>query len=199
MKLLLPRSRPRSLPISVHYGLYTIRQLAAAEHGILPIDRLPPAIGSETLTSLASSGLILLTDSHLADCSRIRAEHKKETDRNRLRSRSGSGLSPTRPFTDRLLRLFPAIAPPRQAVARPATYNIPAAFKPLIEDPERKSCHRTKRPPDVEEFAGPYYPGDLHGYLQVETEQTAAHREVWLLYTRKAAFLGIKRRVHMPL
>ena len=200
----LPRAtRHRLTPIDLH-TLHTLRHLARPTHGILPrahliLPGIPPEILAASLASLASSGHILLTTSHLADLSRVRAELKKEHDRNTFRTRHNTRVPPSAPFRQQIQTLFPSTRPrPRKPSRRGPAYTTPSAFQPLIAERLPHATHLRSRPADVSILSGPYLPSELHAYLQAEAEQRAAHRIPWLLYNRKSIHLGIQRLLHTP-
>lgn len=192
----------RSRPISAtdRVVLDHIRRHAEegiADRSVLETIPLPEETKEKSLVSLEHRGHILLGISHVATLSQLRADLKREQDRNRARKQRN--LKQEWPLRRKVANLFPRLVN-RNANPEPrsAAYTVPLVFQPFIADPNRRSAHLKKRPADVEILAGPYYPSELGGYLQSEQEQIAAHREVWLIYTRKAAYLGIRRKIHSP-
>ena len=80
---------------------------------------------------------------------------------------------------------------PRPRIARPASSPPPAAFAPILAI--HPHHHKSHCPPDVELLTEAIYPGELTSLLTMLDEQTSAHRQPVLLYTRKAVYLGIRR------
>lgn len=200
--LLLPRNLAGPLsPLESAY-LQTLIHHARAHGPIIPAPNIifPSDSIDSVTTSLTSRGHILLENNHVAPLSILRRELKKEVDRN-AKAVKRHRKPPGWPLHRRVAQAFPSTCPPQPKAPVPASYCYPSAFGPTITDHQAaggKAIHRTRRPGDVQEIAGPYAPHELPALLQILTEQTAARREVWILYTRKNAYVGTRHRTHVP-
>jgi len=207
MKLTRPRPYAPARRITLHESLVldTLRAFAGPDgigdrSPLYPTAlvaanlRIPTDHAADLLSSLHSRRLILLTESNFALSSPLWKALKKERDRNRQRtlhpaaSKSPFPTPPDWTLHKRVLDLFPALRGP---VARPPSYNVPAAFSPLLREIE--SHHKTRCPADVEILTEACYAGELATVLTMIEEQRSAGRPVVLLYTRKAVYVGVRR------
>jgi len=201
MKLTLPRPYRPLARLTFHEGLAldllrtfagpdgigsraSVHPVPLVAHHLLISDQQASAL----LSSLKSRRLILLTESDFAISSQLSKALKQERDRNRQRTRS-AGTGPDWTLHETARRLFPCL---RARLERPATYTLPAAFAPLLGT--LPHAHKRECPPDVEILTEACYAGELQTVLTLIEEQRSARREPFLLYTRKALYVGVRRR-----
>ena len=73
-----------------------------------------------------------------------------------------------------------------------ASYNTPREFKTYFA--RYHHCHKSHVPHEVEVWAGPFLSSEIPQLDKAIVEQESAKREVWLVYTRKAVWVGFKKR-----
>ena len=68
-----------------------------------------------------------------------------------------------------------------------AGYKVPSNFDHYLKN--YPHCHRTNRAPNIEEIAGPFYPGEEREADKVIRDLTNAKKEVWITFNRRAIYV----------
>lgn len=194
MTLKLPRPYKPKLALREASVLQALQSQDLAGTGIVTADSdliactlsISKESVSDSLALLIRCKSILLGTNHVAILSQLSKALRIERERNRIRTKRGG--TPDWTLHRDALKIFPALRGP---IERPESYNRPAAFEKLLE--KFPSYHKRDCPANVEIITEACYPGELQSVLTYIAEQQSAKRQVALLYTRKAIYLGLVR------